>query len=77
MLQSHVDYRVIIKKSKRETRTYTLPENYKRYRGDVIPIVIDVLRTIAEDGQNREKNPLDLRRLDITQTPVNDRQLTL
>ena len=32
---------------------------------------------IAEDGQNTEMSPGDLRRLAITQTPVKDHQLTL
>ena len=32
---------------------------------------------IIENGQNTEKNPGDLRRLAVTQTPVKDHQLTL
>ena len=32
---------------------------------------------IIENGQNTEKSPGDLRRLDITQTPVKDHQLML
>ena len=32
---------------------------------------------IAENGQNTEKSPGDLRRLALTQTPVEDHQLTL
>ena len=32
---------------------------------------------IIENGQNTKKSPGDLRRLDITQTPVKDHQLTL
>ena len=32
---------------------------------------------ISEIGHNTEKNPEDLRRLVVTQTPVNDHQLTL
>ena len=31
----------------------------------------------TEDGQNTEKNPRDLRRLAVTQTPVKNHQLTL
>ena len=33
--------------------------------------------SIIEDGQNTEKSPGDLRRLAVTQTPVNNHQLTL
>ncbi len=33
--------------------------------------------SIAEDGQSTEKRPGDLRRLDVTQTPVKNHQLTL
>ena len=33
--------------------------------------------SITEDGQNTEKSPGDLRRLDVTQTPVKNHQLTL
>ena len=32
---------------------------------------------IIENGQNTEKNPGDLRRLAVTQTPVKDHQLKL
>ena len=32
---------------------------------------------IVEVAQNTEKSPGDLRRLDVTQTPVKDHQLTL
>ena len=32
---------------------------------------------IIENGQNTEKSPRDLRRLAVTQTPVNDHQLKL
>ena len=51
----------------------------------VVPIVVGPLGTvpkgreiwlegleIVEDGQNIEKNPGDLRRLEVTQTPVKD-----
>ena len=31
---------------------------------------------IIEDGQNTEKNPGDLRRIAVTQSPVKDHQLT-
>ena len=30
---------------------------------------------IIENGQNTEKSPGDLRRLDVTQTPVKDHQM--
>ena len=33
--------------------------------------------SIAEDGQNTETNPGDLRRLAVTETPVKDHQLIL
>ena len=33
--------------------------------------------SIAEDGQNPETSPGDLRRLAVTQTPVKNHQLTL
>ena len=33
--------------------------------------------SIVENGQNTEKNPGDLRRLAVTQTPVKDHQLIL
>ncbi len=33
--------------------------------------------SIAEDGQNTETSPGDLRRLAVTQTPVKKHQLTL
>ena len=33
--------------------------------------------SIAENGQNPETNPGDLRRLVVTQTPVKNHQLTL
>ena len=33
--------------------------------------------SIAKNGQNTEKSPGDLRRLAVTQTPVEDDQLTL
>ena len=33
--------------------------------------------SIAENGENTEKSPEDLRRLSITQTPVKNNQLTL
>ena len=32
---------------------------------------------IVENGQNTEKSPGDLRRLDVTQTPVRNHQLIL
>ena len=32
---------------------------------------------IIENGQNTEKSPGDLKRLDVTQTPVKNHQLTL
>ena len=32
---------------------------------------------IIQNSQNTEKNPRDLRRLAVTQTPVKDHQLTL
>ena len=57
----------------------------------VIPIVIGVLGTVRNKrmggdhlndsiikiSQNTEKNPGDLRRLAVTQTPVRNHQLTL
>ena len=33
--------------------------------------------SIIQDGQNIDKNPGDLRRLAVTQTPVKNHQLTL
>ena len=33
--------------------------------------------SIAQNGQNPETSPEDLRRLAVTQTPVKDHQLTL
>ena len=33
--------------------------------------------SIAEDGQNTETSPENLRRLDVTQTPVKNHPLTL
>ena len=33
--------------------------------------------SIIENGQNTEENPGDLRRLAVTQTPLEDHQLTL
>ena len=51
------------------TRTGWL--GYNRMGGDC-PIYI-----IIENDQNTEKNPGDLRRLAVTQTPVKDHQLTL
>ena len=33
--------------------------------------------SIVKIGQNTEKSPGDLRRLDVTQTPMKDHQLTL
>ena len=47
----------------------------------VIPIVIGARRTviiiIVEIGQTTEKSPGDLRRLAVTQTPVENHKLTL
>ena len=56
----------------------------------IVPIVIGALGTvtkellkgledleIAEDGQNTETSPGDLRRLDVTQTPLKNLQLIL
>ncbi len=54
----------------------------------IIPILIGAFGTVTigllkgledleiENGENTEKRPGDLRRLAVTQTPVNDYQLT-
>ncbi len=44
----------------------------------IMIMIIDHLNySIIEIGQNTEKSPGDFRRLAVTQTPVNDHQLTL
>ena len=37
---------------------------------------VETIQTTAEDGQNTETSPRDLRRLVVTQTPVKNHQLT-
>ena len=39
--------------------------------------LVETIYYIIENGQDTEKNPGDLRRLAVTQTPVKDHQLTL
>ena len=66
------DHRIKLKECEKKNKYFDLARELKKLWNMQVTII-----PIAENGQNTEKSPGDLRRLAVTQTPVKDHQQTL